>query len=601
MTDTVSPPLPTWDLTAVYPSLDSPEFAAGFQQLDARLGALEQQAATLEPGPVDAGLAAVFDAFTNDLNTVANELAVNDSYVFAFVAVDSRNEDAQARASELRQFMARFAKAMTRYIAWVGALDSDRLIAGSAVAADHAFLVQRARVERSHQMSQPEEDLAAELLTSGGSAWTSLSEDISSQILVTVEKTPGQPDDLPMSEVRNLAMNPDRGVRRRAHEAELAAWKRWATPMAAALNGVKGQHLTLASHRGWDEVLDEALFQNHIDRQTLDVMMGAARDAFPDLRRYLRAKATMLGVPALAFYDLFAPLTANERTWPWDDAVAFVTEQFGSFSPRMREHAARAFREHWIDAGPRPGKIGGAFCMRLIGDQSRVMTNYVSTYDGVSTLAHELGHAYHDLCESGRTQLQRSNTPMTLAETASNFCEMILRRAALGSATEAEQLSIIEAELQDVTQTTVDITSRFIFESAVFVRRAQRTLSAEEFCELMLDAQRQTYGDGLDQTALHPYMWAAKTHYYSVGEPFYNFPYMFGLLFGLGLYARYEADPDAFRASYDDLLSSTGLADAATLAARFGIDIQARAFWESSLDVIRADVDRFVALVEKRT
>lgn len=601
LTDTTTTALPTWDLSVVYPSLDSPELEADFQQLDVRLGTLEQQAESLQPGPVGDALVAAFDGFTNDLNAVAGDLEVNDAYVFGFVAVDTRNEQAQARASELRQLMARFAKIQTRYTAWVGALDTERLIARSVIAADHAFLVRRAKMAMTHLMSQPEEDLAAELLTSGGNAWGSLSEDVSSQIVVKVEKAPGHPEELPMSEVRNLAMNPDRDVRRRAYEAEITAWQLWATPMAAALNGVKGQHVTLASHRRWDEMLDEALFDNHIDRQTLDAMMGAARDAFPDLRCYLKAKAKALGLPALAFYDLFAPLSANERVWPWDDAVAFVTEQFGTFSPKMRDHAARAFRDRWIDAEPRPGKVDGAFCMHLIADQSRVMTNFVPAYEGVSTLAHELGHAYHDLCESGRTPLQRQSTPMTLAETASNFCEMILRRAALADAGEAEQLSILESELQDATQTTIDITSRFIFESAVFQRRAQRELSADEFCTLMLDAQRQTYGDGLDQTVLHPYMWAVKSHYYSVSEPFYNFPYMFGLLFSLGLFARYEANPDAFRASYDDLLSSTGLANAADLAGRFGIDIRTRAFWESSLDIIRADIDHFVALIDKRT
>lgn len=601
MTETTSTTaLPRWDLTAVYPGLESPELEAGFQQLDAQLAALEQRAASLQPGPVDETLLAAFDSFTNDVNAFADTFFTNIAYIGCQVDVDTRNETAQARSSELRQLGARAAKIRTRYEAWIGALDVEELIARSQVAAEHAFLLRRAKVAATHLMSQPEEDLAAELLTSGGTAWSNLAQDVSSQIMVRTEGIPGQPDEVPMSEARNLAMSPDRAVRRLAYEAELDAWKLWATPMAAALNGVKGQHVTLASHRRWEQVLDEALFLNHIDRQTLDAMMGAARGAFPDLRRYLKAKAKALGIPALAFYDLFAPISRRERVWPWEEAVTFIVEQFGTFSPRLGAYAERAFGEHWIDAQPRPGKVDGAYCTRLIGDQARVLANYVPTYDGVSTLAHELGHGYHDLCESTATQLQRDSTPMTLAETASTFCETILRRAALRDASEAEQLSILEAELQDATQTIVDITSRFIFESTIFGKRRQRELSAEEFCEIMLDAQRETYGDGLDQAQLHPYMWAAKSHYYWVDAPFYNFPYMFGMLFSLGLFARYEADPESFRANYDELLASTGKADAADLAARFGIDIRSRAFWESSLNVIRADVDRFVALVEKR-
>jgi oligoendopeptidase F len=189
---------------------------------------------------------------------------------------------------------------------------------------------------------------------------------------------------------------------------------------------------------------------------------------------------------------------------------------------------------------------------------------------------------------------------MTLAETASTFCETILSQAAIENGTEEEQFSILESSLQDAAQIVVDISSRFLFEQAVCTKRPERALSAEEFCELMLDAQRETYGAGLDPDLLHPYMWAAKGHYYSPSFAYYNYPYMFGLLFGLGLYAKYREDPDAFRASYDDLLAATGDADAATLADRFGFDTTSRAFWEGSLNVIRKDIDTFVELVDRR-
>ncbi|MER3405853.1 MAG: oligoendopeptidase F, partial [Chloroflexota bacterium] len=210
--------------------------------------------------------------------------------------------------------------------------------------------------------------------------------------------------------------------------------------------------------------------------------------------------------------------------------------------------------------------------------------------------AHELGHGYHNLNLAGRTMLQRA-TPMVLAETASIFCETIVRDAALREVDRAEQLEILEGTLQGACQVVVDITSRFLFEQAVFEQRRRRELSIQELNELMLDAQRRTYGDGLDQQTLHPYMWVAKPHYYSTGRSFYNFPYMFGLLFGLGLYARYQEDPERFRAGYDELLSSTGMASAPDLAARFGIDLRTPAFWHASLDIVRADIDRFEALV----
>jgi pepF/M3 family oligoendopeptidase len=355
----------------------------------------------------------------------------------------------------------------------------------------------------------------------------------------------------------------------------------------------------LARRRHWDSPLAAALFEANIDQQTLEAMLEAARAAFPDFRRYLRAKARALSLPALAWYDLFAPVGASATEWQFAEGASFIVEQFGSYSPRLGDFAARAFRERWIDAEPRAGKRDGAFCMALRGDESRVFANFKPAFPGVSTLAHELGHGYHNLNLAQRTMLQRQ-TPMTLAETASIFCETIIRNAALRRGTPAEQLEILEASLQGSCQVVVDITSRFLFEQRVFAARRQRELSVEELNALMLEAQRETYGDGLDPEQLHPYMWAMKPHYYSTGRSFYNFPYMFGLLFGLGLYARYERDPDAFRTSYDELLGSTGMADAATLAARFGIDTRTPAFWRDSLAIVRADIDRFEALVAER-
>ncbi|MFN2158265.1 MAG: M3 family metallopeptidase, partial [Anaerolineae bacterium] len=315
-------------------------------------------------------------------------------------------------------------------------------------------------------------------------------------------------------------------------------------------------------------------------------------------RRYLWAKARLLDLPVLGWYEIFATVGTDQRQWRFAEARSFVIEQFGSYSGRLADLAERAFSERWIDAEPRDGKRDGAFCMWIQGDASRVLANYRPVYGGVSTLAHELGHAYHNLNLSQRTMLQR-DTPMTMAETASIFCETIVRHAALAEATPEQQLTILEAALQGACQVVVDITSRFLFEQRTFEQRRARELSAREMCVLMEQAQRETYGDGLDQDVLHRYMWAVKPHYYSASRSFYNYPYMFGLLFGLGLYARYQEAPEAFRAEYDDLLASTGMAAPAELAARFGIELSTSDFWRSSLDIVRADIDRFEALANE--
>lgn len=598
---TATQTIPRWNMSVVFPGLESDEFKTEFAEVLSSVDELAELFGQLQIGPrdhtdVDADTVEAFDTVMDRYGSLLQRLQTLSAYISAFISTDSRDTVAQGNMSELQQHLVRLSQLQTRFLGWIGSLDIGALIDQSSVASDHAYMLLRAQIGSEHLMSQGEEDLASELSPSGGVAWAKLHGTVTSQLTVPIT-VQGKQQELPMSVVRNLAMDPDRETRRIAYEAELGAWERTAVPLAAALNSVKGETNTLESRRHWGSALDVALFNNSIDRQTLDAMLTSARESFPDFRRYLRAKARALGLTSLAWYDLFAPLGDGGRAWDFDSAQSFLLEQFGAYSDRLRRFAERAFRERWIDAEPREGKRGGAFCMSLRQDESRILSNFVPSYDGMSTLAHELGHAYHNFNLAQRSPFQRSN-PMTLAETASIFCETIVQNAALARAGQGERLSILESALQAATQVVVDISSRFIFETAVLERRRGRELSIPELNELMLDAQRETYGDGLDERVLHPYMWAVKGHYYSSARAYYNFPYMFGLLFGLGLYAQYEQDPDAFRAGYDELLSSTTLADAATLASRFGMDITTPEFWNASLGIVRRNVDDFEQLVD---
>ncbi len=452
-------------------------------------------------------------------------------------------------------------------------------------------------------MSEAEEDLSASLYPSGGMAWAKLHANVSSQIVVPVhfpadaEDGKGRVEHLPMSAVRGLAHDADPAVRQAAYEAELKGWETVGVPMAAAINGIKGEAYTLNDRRRWPDALEPVLFANNIDRATLDAMHQACDESFPDFRRYLRAKTRLLGKETLPWWDLFAPVGGTEGThvWEFDEAADFVVTQFATYSDRLAGLARRAIAERWVDAEPRDGKVDGAFCMGVRRDESRVLLNYEPSFNSVQTLGHELGHAYHNVNLAQRTPMQRE-TPMALAETASIFCQTIIVNAALSRATGAEKLAILEGSLQDACQVVVDIHSRFLFEQQVFEQRAKRELSVNELNELMLESQRSTYGDGLDGRSLHQYMWAMKPHYYMAN--FYNWPYTFGFLFGLGLYARYREDAARFRAGYDDLLSSTGLESAADLGKRFGIDIRSAGFWRGSLDVCREHVREFEELVK---
>ncbi len=593
--------LPRWNTTAFYPSLDSHEFAADFKLVFTKLEVLEKLFETHKigklEGRIEAGQAvAAFDQIAPLLNDFSTHNKLVTAYIYLFVSTDARDNAAQAKQSELQLASVRSGKLFTRFEAWIGSLELAGLLEGSQLAKDHEFALVKMQQGARHQMSAIEEDLSSSLNPTGRGAWGRLHGNITSRLMVRVTLPNGEKT-LPMSTVRAMARDEDAATRAAAYAAEIPAWETVSVPLAAAMNSIKGEVGVLNARRGYSDALEPTLEFANMDRGTLTAMQAACVASFPDFRRYFKAKATLLGYDGgLKWSDLFAPVgESGSRSWDWESGTEFIATQFGTYSSGLEDFARLSFAEHWTDAEPRDGKRDGAFCMGVRGTESRVMMNFNPSLDSLSTLAHELGHAYHNVQLAPRTPMQRQ-TPMTLAETASIFCETIVSNATLNQTTDRlERIHILETELQGQAQVVVDIHSRFLFESAVFKQREARELSVEELCALMLEGQRATYGDGLDESTLHPYMWAMKPHYY--GSSFYNYPYTFGLLFGLGLYAQYTKNPQEFKASYDDLLSSTGMFDAASLAGRFGFDIRSEDFWASSLDQIRARINEFVELV----
>jgi oligoendopeptidase F len=593
--------LPRWDLTALFPAVDAPEVTAAEAQLQDAAGVLARRfdIDDVDAGPAivgaDAGLVDTFEAVLAATNDLLDRFERLDAFAYGHVSTSSDDEAAQALTSRLASIEATVRTLRTRFDAWLGRLDVDALVAASPVAAAHAWPLHKAARRAAHQMSGPEEALASELQVTSSNAWARLYEDVTSTVDATVDFPDGRREELPVFAVRGLATDPDPRVRHAAFTAELAAWEANAVPIAAALNALKGETLALGARRGWHDPLDAVLEHSAVSRPTLDAMTAAVEASLPDWRRYLRAKAALLGKPRLAFWDLFAPVgTAPPQSWA--QATATVESAFAGYSDDLLGLARDALAARWVDAGPRAGKVGGGFCMEVGDGASRILMNFDGSIDSVHTLAHELGHAYHNRTLRRRTPLQRS-TPMALAETASIFCETILTDRSLEEASDpGVRLALLEADLQGACQVVVDIRSRFLFESRLFEARREAAVSPRGLCELMAQAQREAYGDGLDPDQLHPWMWAAKPHYYH--STFYNWPYTFGLLFGLGLYARWLDGPDGFRGAYDEMLSSTGLGTAAELADRFGIDVEDVGFWTASLDVLRGRIDDFCAAAD---
>lgn len=599
--------VPRWDLSNVYPGLESAEFKAGVADLESQLAQFDAYLAENKvqknpQGPAQTStdeVAAVLTSLLDKMNKAMRLYGTLNAYIASYTTTDSYNKTARRIESEVEQYGVHLQKIDVAISGWVGSLSGsqlDELTARPGTLADHAFFLKEVHQQSKYMMEPAEEALAAELTLSGSNAWGKLQNTTNSQLSVEF-KLDGKLQKLPMPALINLRSHADPDVRRRGYEAEMAAFDNVKEVYAAAMNGVKGEVATLNKRRGRSDALHSSIDTSRIDRQTLEAMMEAMNDSFPMFRRYFKSKAQRLGKKSLAWWDLYAPMGSNDRVYTYNETRDFILEQFASFSDDLHGLAKRAFDNNWIDAEMREGKSAGAFCMDVPGvDESRILANFDGSMDQLSTLAHELGHAYHNECLVGKSFLQ-AITPMTLAETASIMCETIINNASIKLAqTPGEKLAILENQLLNASQVIVDITSRYLFEKEVFERRAKSELSADDLCDIMERAQLATYGDGLDPTQLHKYMWTWKPHYYYAGFSFYNYPYAFGLLFGTGLYAIYQQRGAAFTKDYRDLLGSTGLGDAATLAQRFGINIREKKFWQDSLAVIGQQIEEYVNL-----
>lgn len=599
--------LPHWDLINVYPALESPEFEKAYDDAKSMIAALERfmkdnhiSSATVPPENADydhiGGLVAELIDHLNSIYLLVNTLA---NYVSSYTTTDSYNTEAMRLYSKIQALSVRIEQSENVFSGWIGALGDVLLsvIERNPINRAHKFYLEERAQQGQYLMSDAEESLASELSLSGLRAWYKLQGIVTSQLMIDFEYE-GEVQSLPLAALQNIRRyNRDGSIRQRAFNAEIQALESIRETLAACMNGVKGFDNVLNQRRGRQDALHSSLDTARIDRDTLDAMMGAMQRSFPYFRKYLKTKAKRFDKDALPWWDLFAPVGKNNRLFNWSDAQDFIIRNFSLYSKDLATFAQMAFDQNWIDAEPRDGKRGGAFCMRIPAvEESRVLCNFDGSLDQVSTVAHELGHAYHIECQKGKKFLQYQ-TPMTLAETASIFCETIVQDAALDAATSAdEELAILESSLIGDTQVIVDISSRFLFEKEVFKRRQEADLSADDLCEIISNTQIATYGEGLDEDHLHPYMWTWKPHYYRYDISFYNFPYAFGLLFSTGLYAIYQQRGANFIPDFKDLLASTGLANAADLALRFDIDIRSPDFWESSLAVIQKRIDRYLQL-----
>jgi len=511
-------------------------------------------------------------------------------------AVESTNVEALKSLNKIQNILASLAKIETIFGEWLlnyPNLEED--INTTDFLKEHEFHILETKSTASYNLDEKTEILLAKLRQNGSSAWSNLQSLLTSTLAVKYEGK-----EITLSEVRNLATDPSQDVRKAAYEAEINAYTSIEKSIASSLNSIKGEVNVISKERGYESPLAQTLFNSRMKRETLDAMQEACLEYMDVFRQYLKRKAKLLGHKnGLPFYDLFAPIGKSNKSFTIPEANAYVLKNFKTFSNDLYEMADKAFKNDWLDYTPRKGKVGGAFCANIHAiKESRVMVNFTGSFSDMITMSHELGHAFHGESIFKESSLN-SNYTMPVAETASTFCETIVNKAALKDATnDEERIFLLESSIQDYTQVVVDIMSRFIFEKSVFEGRETTVYDENELKDLMIKAQKETYGDGLAENILHPYMWVCKPHYYSGGLSYYNFPYTFGLLFAKGLFAKYLENKDAFVGMYDDLLRSTGKSMVEDTALLAGIDITKKEFWASSLELLKQDIELFLKLTD---
>ena len=578
-----------WNLDPIYKGFDDPAFASDLTALREKVAAFETYTENLAQAQPLEGLKTGI-TLQEELTLLAGRLT---DYAFLRQATDSKDPECTSKIGQIMSVLSSVAGPEAAFKAWACSLpDLMALVEQDELLSQYHFLFEQMNESSRYLLPGMGEAIMAKMGMSGGSAWADLQNYLTSTVSVDYN---GEKTTLPS--IRNLAYDPDPAVRKAAYEAELKCYDAIKDSVAYALNSLKLETITDCQLRGYDSPLDRTLKQSDMKRETLDAMFAAMDEYLPKFWQYLKVKGKVLGHEnGLPWYDLFAPMGKSSTRFTAESARDYLVKLFAEFNPEESEMIAQAFDNAWIDFYPRDGKSGGAFCsgVECLGE-SRILTNFDGMFTDVVTLAHELGHAYHNFNIKSHRPLNKDYS-MPVAETASTFNECVVMASAISKAADRdEQLALIESQLQDATQIICDIYSRFRFEDSVFANREEQFMDADTLCGLMLKAQKQCYGDGLDPDCLHPYMWICKSHYY--GPTYYNFPYAFGGLFARGLYAQYEKEGASFLPKYKKLLYTTTVATAEDTAKVAGIDLTDKAFWRSALQTIADQIDLFCSLV----
>lgn len=575
-----------WDLTPLYESLDDPGIEVDLTELTSLI---EESRGFFDQDKDELVLITEAIKLAEKVEVLAHRLF---SYMSLLSSADTSISRTIAYMNRMRGVLAGFQDFDVSFKRLLAEQDIAELIKHEALA-DYGFILQEAKDEAGYLLDAELEEMIARLDIYGVGAWETLFSQLTSSATAEVD---GEQKSL--TELRNMAFDPDQEIRHRAYEAELSLYPQIEKSVAGALNSIKGQVLYLGKRRGHKSPLDESLFKSRMSRQTLDAMLEAIIEKNDIFVRYFQAKARYFGQKHLHWADMFAPMGKLPSGYTIEDSRKMLVSSFEKLHPPIAELIDKAHEDEWIDFYPRENKVGGAFCANLgFIEQSRVLSNFDGSFSAVDTLAHELGHAYHGMRIEKQAPLNRDYS-MPVAETASTFNEThFLLEQIEASDDPEEKLGLLDSMLMNTSQTTCDILSRFLFEKRVFERVESEALSPEDLKEIMHAAQVEAYGAGLDEASLNPYMWACKSHYYSASFSFYNYPYAFGSLFSAILYKKAQAEGAEFMQKYDEMLTATTVSTVEEIGALVGLDLTDKAVWLESMESFEPLVAEFERLV----
>ncbi|MBA9025517.1 M3 family oligoendopeptidase [Peribacillus huizhouensis] len=591
----------TWDLDVFFKGGSaSQEFAAFLDQLRIEIGEFDTLVSGWKVKSVEQDqhlLESAMELFEQS----GKKIRQAGAFVSCLEAQDVKDKKANELRGQITKQSATFQNALTKFDQKLVALDEEffQNVLKKEPLKELKYILNERRERAMEKLSVDEESLINALSVDGYHGWSQLYDTIVATIHIPFEEN-GEVKQLSVGQAANKFSDPDQDVRNRIFTAWEHAWEEHSDVLAKTLNHLAGFRLSVYEKRGWKDVIKEPLEINRMSEETLDSMWSVIAEHKEPLVRFLNRKAELLGVEKLSWSDLEAPITTSTKTsvMSYQEGAEFILKHFSKFGSELESFTKKAFEDGWIEAQDRPNKRPGGFCTGFpVSGQSRIFMTYSGTPSNVSTLAHELGHAFHSYALKDTHTLNRAYA-MNVAETASTFAEMIVADASVKEASsESERISLLEDKIQRTIALLMNIHARFLFETRFYEERKQGMVSSGKLNELMMEAQKEAYGEALSE--YHPTFWASKLHFYITGVPFYNFPYTFGYLFSLGIYAKAQKEGKGFEAKYIALLKDTGSMRVEELASKhLGVDIARREFWEDAVGTCLKDIEEFFELTD---